>query len=311
MTGKTHQESASRSISTRSYCGICTTLKWLFSAFLGVFFPIGSDSVSAHPIPDGVIFRGIQVVVWSQRIEIRYQVGLSDNMVRQELSALLPSDMAIPEESGEAIRAYRDAMFPRLPRRISVAIDHQPQVLELRRADVVRQHHIEVELVYRIDYTVPPKPVHFLLVDDNFEGIPGYHLAAIKGRGLVDVPEANAVSVLSRLSRDPQTEEELRILSTPVRRVEAMIAAIPTNEPSNTESIASASPQAEPDPTEADVPRSTDQEKSATDRGGEETALATNSGREHANRDRLIWPMAGGLLILAGVVWMVLVARRS
>jgi hypothetical protein len=290
-----------------------THLKLFIFASLGVLCLLGPGSVFAHPVPDGVVFRGIQVVVWSQRIEIRYQVGLSDNMVQQELRALLPTGAEIPEEPGQALRVYRDVMFPRLPGKILVTIDRQPQVLEMRRTEIVRQHHIQIELVYRIDYTVPLKPVYFLLVDDNFQGIPGYHLAAIKGRGLVDVPEANAVSVLSRLSREPETEEDLRILSTPVRRVEAMIAAIAADDPPGTlvETTSAASPPVAAVPPAAPVPHPTDQEDPAIDNGREETGPATSSDRENADFHGLIWPAAGCLLILAALVWLAFVVRRS
>jgi hypothetical protein len=295
-----------------SPCGERVTTKVaVFLALVGFFSLSTARPVSAHPIPDGVVFRGIQVVVWSQRIEIRYQLGLSDNMIQEELRASLASGTEIPEEPGRALRVYRDVMFPRLPEKISVTIDHQPQKLTLRRADVIRQHHIQIELVYRIDFTVPEKPAYFLLIDDNFQGIPGYHLAGIRGRGLVDVPESNAVPVLSRLSREPETEEELRILSTPVRRIEAMIAAIVENE----------APEAPETPSEATdsaaVPFLID--RSAAESVGSSLDLppAPPEGSRSdpltltAHGRRWIWPVAGCLLMLVAVVWMVFIVRRS
>ena len=261
-----------------------------------VFWLSASLPTSAHPIPDGVIFRGVQVVVWSQRIEIRYQLGLSDNMILDQLRGLLAAGTEIPEEPGQALRVYGDVMFPRLPEKMSVTIDHQPQELTLRRADIIRQHHIQIELVYRIDFAVPAEPVYFLLIDDNFQGIPGYHLAGIRSRGLVEIPESNAVPVLSRLSRDPQTEEDLRILSTPVRRIEAMIAAIVEQQPDEV------SP-------EATVPQATVPALSepVVDPGGPSSAAPPLTG---PNR-RWIWLAAGCLLMLVAVVWMVFLARRS
>lgn len=301
--------------------------RWTAIVFCLVFV----QPTLAHPIPDGVVYRGIQVVVWSQRVEVRYQLGLSDNMIRQELQALLGTDASIPEDSGKALRMYRDVMFPRLPEKLAVTIDQQPQQLRLRRADVIRQHHIQIELVYRIDFEVPTEPVYFLLVDDNFRGTPGYHLAAIRSRGLVDIPEASAVPVLSRLSRDPETEEELRILSTPVRRIEAMMTAIEPEPamPPDDEVVASAlnlpgSTLAEPlsaeaptaeDPSAAETPPepptlprqlSVPTAPSAPVSSGGESMQTTA-----ADPWPWIWPTVGSLLMLIAMIWMAVIARRN
>jgi hypothetical protein len=290
------------------------------------------QSALAHPIPEGVVFRGIQVVVWSQRIEVRYQLGLSDNMIRQELQSLLGADTPIPEDSGKALRVYRDAMFPRLREKLSVTIDHQPQELRFRRADVIRQHHIQIELVYRIDFQVPAEPVYFLLVDDNFRGTPGYHLAAIRSRGLVDIPEANAVPVLSRLSRDPETEEDLRILSTPVRRIEAMVTAIApepstppvgealaaatnlpgstSDQPSPPASETSSLPQAAPTPAES----ASDLSKASAEPSAPpapHSSVGKVMRATPADPRPWIWPAVGGLFMLAALLWILVIARRS
>ncbi len=302
-------------------------LLWISIALCLVFV----QPVFSHPIPEGVIFRGIQVVVWAQRIEVRYQLGLSDNMIRQELRALLGEDVSIPEDSGKALRVYRDEMFPRLPDKLSVTIDQRPQELSLRRADVIRQHHIQIELVYRIDFEVPAEPVYFLLVDDNFRGTPGYHLAAIRSRGLVDIPEASAVPVLSRLSRDPETEEELRILSTPVRRIEAMMTAIepepltppvdevlasttklsdsPSGQPPSAESQADSTPSADRPPPEP-APVLT-QDSAQTPASVPSSSIGKTAHVTGADQPPWIWPTVGSILMLIAIIWMLVIARRS
>jgi hypothetical protein len=269
---------------------------------------LATQPVHAHPIPDGVIYRGIQVIVWSQRIEVRYQLGLSDNMIQQQLRAALPSHSEIPDEPGTAIRKYGDVMFPKLPEKLSVTINHQPQELTRRRADIIRQHHIQIELVYRIDFAAPSEPAYFLLIDDNFQGIPGYHLAAIRSRGLVDIPEATAVPVLSRLSRDPQTEEDLRILSTPVRRIEAMIAAIP-DVPSPEDAPSSNGTPSVMTSESASTPQVGEREPPAPGGGPVATSPTPRAGGE-PNRG-LIWPAVGCFLMVVALVWMVFLARRS
>jgi hypothetical protein len=296
MSAKLDQDFRAFWLPNTPYSGISFFKQVVFLALVAIFWLSAPLPTSAHPIPDGVVFRGIQVVVWSQRIEIRYQLGLSDSMIQEQLRGLLAAGTEIPEEPGQALRAYGDVMFPRLPQKMSVTIDHQSQELKLRRADIIRQHHIQIELVYRIDFTVPEKPVYFLLIDDNFQGIPGYHLAGIRSRGLVEIPDSNAVPVLSRLSRDPQTEEDLRILSTPVRRIEAMIATIVERQP------AVVSPETIVAQTPAPV-----LSEPVVEPGRPSSASSPLTGP----RRRWIWPVAGCLLMLVAVVWMVFLARRS
>jgi hypothetical protein len=138
----------------------------------------------------------------------------------------------------------------------------------------------------------------------------------IKGRGLVEILDTNALSVLSRLSREPETEEQAEILSTPIRRIEAVIAAIP---------VGGFKSPAKPQAAETGVSPFSSQDQTVRGqtevrRSSEEDVTETENAKVYSNahptspsnlRHRQVWHLLGGLLILAAVVWMIHVIRRS
>jgi hypothetical protein len=256
-----------------------------------------------------VIFRGIQIVVWKDRIEIRYQLGLSDNMTHEELVRLGADRETIPVDAGDALRLYRDLINPELPGGILVVIDDRPRVLTPRRSNIVRQRHTQLELVYRIEYVVSERPVRFVLTDENFKNVPGYHLAAIKARGAAAVLESNTFEVLSRLARDPQTEEDVAILNRPIRRVEAVISALPSSDPpraatvkedvsvhsGSTTTALSDSPDNDPLPDEP----------------GPSPASGHTAPVKSPTLQFPVTAVLGALLIAAAVVWTVINLRKA
>jgi hypothetical protein len=185
--------------------------------------------VVSHPVPDGLVFRGIQVVVHSEKLEIRYQVGLSDSMIRRELAGAVEGGAGVSEMGGvEALARYRDMMFPLLPRRLKVAIEGRAVEVGLQRADIVRQPHAQLEFVYEVAVPLTDEPQRFDLLDENYSGVPGYHLAAMRGRGTVQVVPAGTEELYSRLPRIPEVEDET---APPLRSVRKISAYIRTTGP--------------------------------------------------------------------------------
>lgn len=176
-----------------------------------------------HDTPDGVIFRAVQVVVRSNVLEIRYQLGLNDNMIRRELQALSQPGTAIPADAAETIARYRDVIAPLLPKRMRVTIDGSPVALNVHRADIVRQLHRQLELVYHIPFTPKTVPVKFVLWDDNFQGVPGYHFAAMRARGNAAVLPVGDDKPLVRLPSVPEPGEALSVPLEPMRGLAAYV----------------------------------------------------------------------------------------
>ena len=178
---------------------------------------------ACHPVPDGLVFRGIQVVARSDRIEVRYQVGISDNMVGRELLKRQANRADVPTDAAEALGCYRDQMFLQLVQEIDVTMDGKPTELIPMRADIVRQQHAQLEFVYHIPYEPVAEPVKFVLLDENYPAVPGYHLAAIRGRGGVQVLPAGPGKLFDRLPNIPSPTDAATNPVPSVRKIEAYI----------------------------------------------------------------------------------------
>lgn len=210
----------------------------------GVLFYLSATMilVPGHSTPDGVIFRAVQVVVRSNAIQVRYQIGLHDNMIQRELQALSPPGVVIPADAAEAIARYRDMIAPRLPQQMRVTIDGTPVALQGDRADIVRQPHCSLELVYQIPFIPSTSPVKFILWDDNFQRVPGYHFAAMRARGNAVVLPIGGEKPLARLPSVPEPGETVSVPLEPMRGLAAYVC------------LAGAEPPATPDAARPSMP---------------------------------------------------------
>ena len=178
---------------------------------------------TGHNTPDGVIYRAVQVVVRSNVVEIRYQLGLNDNMIQGQLKALSDPGATLPTDAAETIARYRDIIAPLLPKRMRVTIDGDPVVMRVHRADIVRQPHRQLELVYHIPFTPGAAPAKFVLWDDNFQSVPGYHFAAMRARGNAVVLPIGDDKPLDRLPSVPEPGEALSVPLEPMRGLAAYV----------------------------------------------------------------------------------------
>lgn len=147
--------------------------------------------ICGHELADGVVERGLQVQVRRDRLEIRYQLGLSPATARSQL-AQWGVDVA---HQAPVFPAYREAALPRMARGLRVLIDGVPRPLRSVSAKEVRRHHARIECVYELPAPPWDGQLHQLEVrDDNFPGWPGGRQVAIKARdGLEVISEAPQV----------------------------------------------------------------------------------------------------------------------
>jgi hypothetical protein len=272
-----------------------------------------------HPVPDGVVFRGIQVVVRSERIEIRYQVGLHDNMVQREWRERAGTEMDFPGEAVEALARYRDLMFSELPEKIAVAIDGQPKALVPQRADIVRQPHAQLEFVYVVPFQPGPNPSRFVFQDGNYEGVPGYHLVAIRSRGDVDVLAADSGELPGRLPTIPTPADNTPEYPEPTRRIEAYLSssfptAATSGEDQTAEAAGADSPAASStDHSSAAEPAAVGIESDAVDQrraGGESPATAERAAGDRSDQPvavrKMVWiAVFACVAVLIALAWII------
>jgi hypothetical protein len=154
---------------------------------------------------------------------VRYQVGLSDDMVRRELRRLGTDPADLADGAAEALGRYRDLVRPLIIQGLDVRMDGKPAELIASRADIIRQQHAQLEFVYQIPYAPAGEPAHFVLVDENYSAVPGFHLAAIRGRGDVQILPAGPDRLFHRLPDIPSTEDPAANPIPSIRKIDAYI----------------------------------------------------------------------------------------
>jgi hypothetical protein len=253
-----------------------------------------------------VILRAVQVVVRSDFVEIRYQLGLHDNMILRELRALSAPGAAIPTDAAEAVARYRDVIAPLLPKRMRVTIDGNPVAMIVYRADIVRQPHRQLEIAYHIPFTPGTVPAKFVLWDDNFQGVPGYHFAAMRARGNAALLPIGADKPLDRLPSVPEPGQLASVPLEPMRGLAAYVCVAGVSPPAAggpTPALA-ASPTV--DAKKPSIPDTRPDDASPTQTVATMHRPDAAPATPAANRtlQRVVWPLSCGVVaVLLALAW--------
>lgn len=203
--------------------------------WLAVTFTL-SPLMLGHVIPDHVVYRGIQVAVKPDGIEVRYQLGMNGKMLRRELASRLGPDKRIPADDEECLAQYRDVILPLLPHKLNLAIDREALTLTPVRAELIRRHQTQIECVYWGPFPARTTPSRLTLVDENFAGVPGVHILALKGLGPIDLLQSDVPVLLVRAPVNRGEASDTAIPSAASRRLEAYFCLSAPSPPSPTAS---------------------------------------------------------------------------
>jgi hypothetical protein len=263
---------------------------------VGLFLTAAAVLAPAHNTPDGVVLRAVQVVVRSEAIEIRYQLGLHDNMIQRELRALAGPGADTPTDPAEAVARYRDAIVLLLPKKMRVTLDAKPVTMAVHRADIVRQPHRQLEISYHIPFTPTLTPVKFVLWDDNFQGVPGYHFAAMRARGDAQVLPIGDDKPLDRLPSVPEPGQASAVPLEPMRGIAAYVCLAGATAPTTTRSA--------PAPVEDDKGRTKPVPPKVTDAKTPPPAEATASPAAGSSQQKVFWSLGCGVAaVLIAAAW--------
>jgi hypothetical protein len=211
-------------------------------ACLAILFAL-TPAFPQHVIPDGVVYRGVQLLIQPDRIEVRYQLGLSEYTLRGELATRLGPYEGLPSDETEALNKYRGVMLPTIPGNLRLEIDGRPVVLRPLRSELIAQHHAQIECWYHVPFTVPSSPCRLVLRDDNFADVPGSHVLALKSRRDVDVLQSDAPALLVRAPLPPLESSDSTIPPPSSHRLEAFFClAGPPALPAQATAMPSAKP---------------------------------------------------------------------
>ncbi len=161
--------------------------------------------VQAHELPEGVVERDVQIIIFPERIEVQYTIEMNEKTMRAEFGKLRP-DLTSEREPRKAWDQYRLAVNAELPKRIVLAInDFQPE-LKTTSSQTLEKHGIQLMWVMSAEMGAKSDSQSITLHDKNFNDKPGYHRLALKGRRGVKIEQSTAPVIVSQVPRSSWAE---------------------------------------------------------------------------------------------------------
>jgi hypothetical protein len=178
--------------------------------------------VPTHPLPDGQVERAVQVLVFPERIEMQYQVGLSDRQVLAELDRLGEANDAEDDPSAALLR-YGQLVAERLPSRLTVRVDARVRPVALRDLRWDERHHVRFVVVCEASVSVVSRTVRIEVRDQTSPGaaVIECRRMALRGRRGAIVTESTGETALVRVPRRPMVASRLDSRH-PSRRIVAL-----------------------------------------------------------------------------------------
>jgi ABC-type nickel/cobalt efflux system permease component RcnA len=157
-------------------------MRRLATRLLGFCLPILAAHVRAHDIPNARVDRSIQVSLDPGRMEVDYEVSLSELTLTRDLRMLVGTLPGVDRQ--DWFQSYGRETGPLNGRGLLVAIDRRPFELGFRGFELTVEDH--PRFLFHYQAATPPGG-HLTVQDANFAGSEGTSRLAIRGRGGVVV----------------------------------------------------------------------------------------------------------------------------
>ena len=152
-----------------------------------------------HPIPDGMIERGVQVTVYPSRVEIHYFLGASDNTFVNARPKRKTDRLA--DHGRSPFELYRDWAVKEIGKHLRISLDGKAIAFGAPKGHFVRQHHARIELVFVAPIKLGGEWDKLRVTDSNYRDFPGVHRVGIRCRGGTERRPSNVPEMFSRAPR--------------------------------------------------------------------------------------------------------------
>ncbi len=185
---------------------------------------VESTDATESPGPSeavGAINRGVQVVVFPDRIELQYELSLSPAAAA---SVLEGRSVDVPEmdDRRALIEAFRDLAVPEIERRCRVTVNGQPLALRHRDSLLFPKHYVPLQCTFSAPLESAEPTVRLQLVDGSFRGHAGKHAIALKTKEGGRILSSTVPLILSRVPRSSSSRDSAAHREA-ARRAEAVI----------------------------------------------------------------------------------------
>ena len=150
-----------------------------------------------HDPPVNHIVCGIDVVVLPEKLTVRYQVGIADETIRNELKALnLESDGS----PGAILQRYMDSVSQSLNQKLKLQVNQNPAVLNFVSSELSGKHHVRFicHFEYARDFNDSANPTTISIQDGSFPRLKKELKVAARGKRGVELLKSNVAGLLVR-----------------------------------------------------------------------------------------------------------------
>jgi ABC-type nickel/cobalt efflux system permease component RcnA len=221
-----------------------------------------------HPLGPRTFDRAIQVVVFPERLEVIYELGIGELTLATELLALVEPGRAPADQRG-AVELYRDQMAPILGRGLIVKVNQVEQPVALARTEYEIRDHARLTFVFRAPLPGGAAELSILVQETNFSGERGYLRMALKGRLGVEVLRSTRPAIVERLpllaswEMTPEEEEASRFVRATLRR--PIVSTGAADDGADSSAISPAANGADPASPDSTVAPNADESPAATE----------------------------------------------
>jgi ABC-type nickel/cobalt efflux system permease component RcnA len=186
------------------------------TAFLGLAMLFPASAAWPHDIPNQRVDRSIQATVRPGRLDIDYEVSLTELTLTQDLRALIGS---LPGgERSEWLNRYAEVTGPLNAKGFLITADGSPVALSVRGFDLVVEEH--PRYTFHLAGAVP-QASRLVIQDTNYASSEGTSRLAVRGRDGVEIEGDDLPTEVAEIPIRPlwqlSDEEERRTKKVEVR----------------------------------------------------------------------------------------------
>jgi len=165
--------------------------------------------------------RGLQVVVFPDRVRLQYDLGLSP-LAATALLEKNARDLPDTEDRRALMEAFRDMALPEIQHRCRMTVDGLPLELQAVESRIFPKRYVQLTCIFEAQLPVAGDTVRLQLVDGSFRGCNGSHLIALKTDDGAQLQSSTVPLILVRVSRQSLSNDSAAQREA-ARRAEAVV----------------------------------------------------------------------------------------
>lgn len=152
------------------------------------------------------IDRGLQLIVYPDRVRLQYDLGLSPataiSLLGQKSAGAPDAEQSLETEDRRALmEAFRDVVLPDIQRRCRIIANQQPLPWRSLESLIFPKHYVQLSCIYEADLPTSGQTVELQLIDGSFRSCQGDHVIALKAEDGVQLQSSTVPLILARVPR--------------------------------------------------------------------------------------------------------------